>query len=175
MDFLSSPPLWAGALLIFCLRVVEMSLDTLRVLLVVRGRKAYAWVIGFFQSILFVLAITTALRDLSNPLNILGFAAGFATGVVTGMFIEERLAIGYAHMRIISPGWGADIANQLREEGHALTEVPARGRDGTVTLINCSVLRKHIGPITRKVKEIDPQAFISTEDLRPVRRGFWRA
>ncbi|MDX1436353.1 MAG: DUF5698 domain-containing protein [Anaerolineales bacterium] len=175
MDFLSSPQIWAGALLIFTIRVVEMSCDTLRILMVVRNRKAYAWGIGFVQSILFVIAITAALSNLSNPLNILGFAAGFATGTVVGMLIEERLAIGYTHMRIVSAGFGSKIANQLREEGHALTEVPARGKDGAVTLINCSVLRKYVDPITVMVKGIDPNAFITAEDLRPVRRGFWRA
>ncbi|HJS28959.1 MAG TPA: DUF5698 domain-containing protein [Anaerolineales bacterium] len=175
MDFFTSIPVWAGVLLIFLLRVLEMSFDTVRVLMVVRNRKAYAWGIGFFQSILFVLAITTVLSNLGNPLNVLAYAAGFATGVVIGMMVEERMAIGFTHIRIVSPGLGAKIADRLRADGHALTEVPARGKDGAVTLINCSVLRKHVDPITRTVKQIDPNAFITAEDLRPVRRGFWRA
>jgi uncharacterized protein YebE (UPF0316 family) len=91
------------------------------------------------------------------------------------MMVEERMAIGFTHIRIVSPGLGAKIADRLRADGHALTEVPARGKDGAVTLINCSVLRKHVDPITRTVKQIDPNAFITAEDLRPVRRGFWRA
>lgn len=175
MDIFSTFPVWATALLIFSLRVVEMSLDTLRVLMVVRNRKAYAWTLGFFQAVLFVAAISGALSNLSNVLNVIGWAAGFATGTVVGMLIEERLAIGYTHIRIVSPGLGSKIADQLRDEGHALTEVPARGKDGAVTLINCSVLRKYVDPISRLVKGIDPHAFVTSEDLRPVRRGFWRA
>jgi uncharacterized protein YebE (UPF0316 family) len=175
MDFFDTLPIWAGALFVFALRVFEMSLDTVRVLMVVRNRQGYAWGIGFFQSILFVVAITTVLSNLTEPVTVIAYAAGFATGVVIGMYVEERMAIGYTHIRIVSPGLGAKIADQLREDGHALTEVPARGKDGAVTLINCSVLRKYVDPITRTVKEIDPQAFITAEELRPVRRGFWRA
>src|SRR5512139_1669434 len=96
-----------SALLIFALRVSDMSLDTLRVLVVMRGRKGAAWVLGFFQSMIFVVAITSVLQHLDNPLNILGYAAGFATGIVVGMSIEERLAIGHVQLSIISPRRGA--------------------------------------------------------------------
>ena len=89
-----SPAAWFAALGIFALRVSDMTLDTLRLLFVVRGRKGISWVLGFFQSVIFVIAITSVLSHLDNPLNIIGYAAGFATGNVVGMWIEERLAIG---------------------------------------------------------------------------------
>ena len=152
-----------------------MTLDTLRVLFVMRGRKLNAWILGFFQALVFVIAISTVLRDLSNPLNILGYAAGFATGVVVGMTIEQRLAIGHVHLRVISPTRGTGIAEKLRGEGYAVTEVPARGKDGMVTMLNCSVLRKDTSKVRFMVNEVDPDAFITSEDIRPIRRGFWRA
>jgi uncharacterized protein YebE (UPF0316 family) len=175
MSFLSDPASWATAGLIFGLRIVEMSLDTVRVLLVMRGRKAVAWVIGFCQSVLFVLAITTVLSNLDNFLTALGYAGGFATGNVLGMVIEERLAIGHTHLRIISSRAGAGIAAALRDEGYAVTEISGRGKDGMVTLINCSVLRKHVLKVERISRERDETVFITAEDVRPVRRGFWRA
>ncbi|MBI4768888.1 MAG: DUF2179 domain-containing protein [Chloroflexi bacterium] len=168
------PPL-AAALLIFGLRVIDMSLDTLRFLFVVRGRKAVAWVLGFFQAAVFVLAITSVLSNLKNPWNLVGYAAGFATGVVVGMWIEERLAIGHTHLRIISSWRGPELSARLRDLGHAVTEIPARGKDGTVSLLNCSVLRKDVERVQQLVKEVDPQAFITAQDLRPLWRGFWRA
>jgi len=72
-----------------------MTLDTLRVLVVMRGRRKTAWVLGFFQSLIFVIAITSVLSNLDNPLNILGYAAGFATGIVVGWQLKSawRLAI----------------------------------------------------------------------------------
>lgn len=167
--------IWLSAGLIFALRVADMSLDTMRVLVVMRGRKAAAWILGFLQSAIFVIAITTVLNDLDNPLNIIGYAAGFATGNVIGMFIEEKLAIGHSHLSIVSPRRGSAVAEHLREAGYAVTEVPARGRDGMVTMLTVNVLRKHIDQVRSLVNQIDADAFITAEDIRPVRRGFWRA
>ena len=164
-----------GAGLIFALRVSDMTLDTLRVLVVMRGRKGTAWVLGFFQALIFVIAITTVLSNLDNPLNILGYAAGFATGNVVGMLIEERLAIGHIQLSIISPRRGAALAERLRAEGYAITEISARGKDGVVALLSCSVLRKNVAKVQQLVNEVDESAFITAEDVRPVRRGFWRA
>lgn len=175
MEVFLSPQAWLGAGLIFFLRVGDMSLDTMRVLMVMRGKKSTAWVLGFFQSAIFVLAISSVLQNLNNPLNVIGYAAGFATGNVVGMMIEERLAVGHTHMRIISSRRGSAIAERMREEGYAITEIPARGRDGMVSLLNCSVLRKNVDRVHRIINEVDPEAFITAEDVRPVRRGFWRA
>ena len=175
MDILLTTNVLLGAGLVFLLRVSDMTLDTLRVLVVVRGRKALAWVLGFFQAAIFVLAIGTVLKDIDNPIYIVAYAAGFATGNVLGMWIEERMAIGHTHLSIISPTLGAAIAERLRAQGYAVTEIPARGKDGMVTILNCSVLRKNVAEVHRIINEIDPNAFITAEDVRPVRRGFWRA
>ncbi|MBN1148402.1 MAG: DUF2179 domain-containing protein [Anaerolineales bacterium] len=175
METILSLQAWLGAGLIFVLRVMDMSLDTLRVLFVMRGRKGAAWVLGFFQALIFVLAISSVLSNLDNPLNILGYAAGFATGNVIGMFIEERLAVGHVQVSIVSPRWGAAISERMRSEGFAVTEIPARGKDGVVTLLSCSVLRRHVDKVHSIVRQLDTAAFITAEDVRPVRRGFWRA
>jgi uncharacterized protein YebE (UPF0316 family) len=164
-----------SAALIFALRVSDMTLDTLRVLFVMRGRKGIAWVLGFFQSAIFVVAITSVLSNLDNPLNVIGYAAGFATGNVVGMTIEERLAIGHTELRIISSRRGAAIAERLRAEGYAVTEIPARGKDGMVTMLSVSVLRKNNDRVRGMVNDVDAEAFITAEDIRPVRHGFWRA
>lgn len=174
-DFLLSPSAWLAALLIFCLRITDMSLDTLRVLFVVRGRKPIAWVLGFFQSAVYVIAITKVLSNLSNPLTILGYAAGFATGNVVGMLVEERLAIGHIQLQIVSRRRGVALAKALRLGGFGVTEIAARGRDGTVRLLSASVLRKDLNHAKRIVHETDEEAFITSEDVRPVRRGVWRA
>ena len=175
MEFLLSPSAWAAAGIIFVLRVLDMSLDTLRVLVVMRGRRAAAWVLGFFQALIFVLAISSVLNDLDNPLNILGYAAGFATGNVIGMLIEGRLAVGFMQMTIISSSRGAAIAQALRKSGYAVTEIPAHGKDGKVAVLHCSARRREVDDIDTIVLEADPSAFVTAEDVRPVRRGFWRA
>ena len=161
--------------MIFALRVVDMSLDTIRVLFVVRGKKAIVWVLGFFQSLVFVVAISSVLTQLDNILNVIGYATGFATGNLVGMLIEQRLAIGHIMVTIISSNRGAFIAEQLRAGGYAVTEISGRGRDGTVFELHASVLRRDVPNVETIVLEADPQAFITAEDVRPVRRGFWRA
>ena len=175
MNILLSSSIWLGAGLIFCLRLCDMTLDTLRVLMVMRGRKAIVWVFGFCQAAIFVVAISSVLTHLNNPLNVVGYAAGFATGNVIGMLIEDRLAIGHVHLTIVSPRFGCALADYLREQDFGVTEVPARGKDGTVTLLNCSVLRKNVDNVRRLVNHVDPEAFITAQDVRPVRRGYWHA
>ena len=94
---------------------------------------------------------------------------------VIGILIEERLAVGHVQLSIVSPRLGAAISERLRQEGFAITEIPARGKDGMVTLLSCSVLRKKADHVRQIVNEVDESAFITAEDVRPVRRGFWRA
>src|SRR5512136_604818 len=109
MPNLLSLSVWTSAGLIFILRVCDMSLDTLRVLFVMRGRKLIAWGLGFCQSLIFVIAISSVLSHLDNPLNVLGYAAGFATGNVVGLWIEGRLAVGHVQLSIISSRLGTAI------------------------------------------------------------------
>lgn len=175
MEWLLDPNAWLIALGIFALRVVDMAFDTLRVLFVVRGRKALAWILGFLQSLVFIIAIGQVLTGQLKPLSVLGYAAGFATGNVVGMLIEERLAIGHILLTIISSTRGAAIADSLRGAGYGVTEIAGRGKDGTVTVLHVSVQRKRVDAVETVVLESDPAAFITAEDVRPRWRGFWRA
>ena len=164
-----------SAIVIFLLRIGDMSLDTIRVLFVVRGKKKLAWILGFFQALIFVVAISSVLANADSWLNIRGYAAGFATGNVVGMFIEDRMALGHLHLTIYSSMRGAAIAEALRKDGYGVTEISGRGKDGTVTVLHCSVLRRKMDSVETIVLEEDPSAFITTADVRQVRRGFWRA
>ena len=165
---------WIGALVIFGLRVVNMALDTLRMLFTMRGMKALSWVVGFVVSLIYVLLLTSVLSNLNNPLYMIAYSAGFATGGVVGMWIEERLAIGFIHMQVISPRRGVVMAEKLRENGFAVTEIPARGKDGMVSMLNLSVRRKQALAVEKIVNECDEAAFVTSENVHPVRRGFWR-
>ncbi len=175
MEYLNDPHAWFFALLIFVLRVGDMALDTIRVLFVVRGKKLLVWILGFFQSLIFVVAISSVLSELDNILNVIGYATGFATGNLVGMLIENRLAIGHVLITIISSNRGPYIAERLRAGGYAVTEISGRGKNGTVFELHASVLRKDVSQVETIVLESDPQAFVTAEDVRPVRRGFWRS
>ena len=166
---------WWAAVLIFAMRLAGITLDTLRTLLVMRGHRAWAWVVAFVQALLFVVALTWVVSGLTHPLVIAGYALGYATGGVVGIQLERRLALGHVHIRIISPRRGSAIAQALREAGFALTEVPAKGRDGTVDLINLGVVQRQVPQALEIIAAADPDAFITTEVVRPMRRGVWRA
>ena len=175
IDLLLSPTAWLVALGIFLLRVLNLSLDTVRVLMVIRGRKLATWVLGFIQGLIFVYVIGSVISQLDNILNLIAYSAGFGTGNVVGMIVTDRLALGHIHITIVSSSWGAAIVESLRENGFAVTEIPARGRDGAVSMLHCDIRRKDVQRLERLVDEIDESAFITAEEVKPVRRGFWRA
>jgi uncharacterized protein YebE (UPF0316 family) len=162
-----------AALIVFALRLVDITLYTLRIFMVVRGRKGMAWLFGFFQAFVFVNAMRMVLSDLGNWWKILGYAAGFATGMILGMWIEGRLAIGYTHLQVISSRHGAELCEHLRGAGYGVTEFSGMGKDGVVTILDCNIQRKNSVRITEIIQEIDPDAFVTAEAVRSVRRGFW--
>ncbi len=174
MENLLSLDVWLGALMIFSLRLLNMAVATVRLLMVIRGKKLVVWILGFIQPLIYVVVLNTIIQDLGNWFNLFMYAAGFASGNVIGMWVEERMALGHAHVQIISPKLGAAIAERLREKGYAVTEFSGRGRDGVVTLISASVLRKDIELVREIVEEVDESAFITAENLNPIRRGTWR-
>jgi uncharacterized protein YebE (UPF0316 family) len=171
-DLCMLDPLLA-ALTIFLLRCTDVSLYTLRLLMVIRGRKLSAWIFGFFQSTVFVIAIQKVLSGPHSWLYVGAYAAGFASGQVIGMYIEESLGMGYLHMRIVSMRLGQEIAYQLRHAGYGVTEIFARGRDGAVELLHCAIRRRERGHAESIIATIDPGAFITCENVRPLQKGFW--
>lgn len=158
---------------IFMLRVINQSLDTLRVMMMLRGRKLASWILGFAETAVFVIALGSVITGLDNVLNIIAYSAGFATGNTLGMWVEDRLAIGYINLRVVSSKRGNALVERLRKAGFGVTEIPARGKDGTVSLLNLSVRRKEVDEVQELVEGVDKTAFITSEEMRPLRRGFW--
>ena len=163
-----------AGLFIFAMRVLSVSLATTRLMMVVQGRKLLAWITGFFQALIFITIVRDVLLNIGDWTKVLAYSGGFATGVIVGMMIESRIALGYIRLHIISPSRGKQLANSLRENGFGLTEIPAKGKDGAVTLINCNVTRRQVNQVVDIVTDLDPEAFITAESVRSVQRGFWR-
>jgi uncharacterized protein YebE (UPF0316 family) len=167
-------PAWLTAGIILALQTGNITLDTVRTLSVARGRRAISWLTGFGQSLLFVLAIASVLQNLHQPWNLLAYAAGFATGNVLGITIENRLAPGHSLLRIISRGRGPEIAQSLRNAGRGVTELSGRGHDGAVSVLMCHVPRRQVGLVRQTVNGMDAEAFMTAEDVRQIAGG-WRA
>lgn len=173
LESLLSLSIWLGALGIFALRVISIALDTVRFMLTIRGKRGLSWILGFIESVIFVVIMGVVLDDLNNILNIIGYAAGFATGTVVGISIEKRLAIGFSKLSIISSQRGQAVADTLREANYAVTEFAGRGKDGTVSLLHCSLKRKQLKEAQGLILQADPDAFITVEDITPMQRGYW--
>lgn len=160
--------------LIFVLRAADLTLATIRTLTVLRGQRVRTWILGFAQAFLFVTAVAGVLTYLDDAVNLLAYAAGFATGSVIGITIEGWLAPGHSQLTIISRARGTEIATILREAGRGATELPGRGRQGMVSMILCNVPRREIGKAKRLVIKTDPSSFIAVEHVR-LFPGGWRA
>ncbi len=163
------------SLLIFVVRVVGMALDTLRIVLGMRRMHTIAWVLGFFEMVIYVLSIGVVLADVNNVLKVFAYSAGFATGSVVGIWFEGKLAIGYAHIIIITKLPNSLVADALRAKDFAVTEIPAAGKDGAVSLCDLTVARKRVKEVEQIAREADPDAFITIEDITPINRGYWGA
>lgn len=170
MDALFAGP-W-GPLLIFSLRICDVSLALLRTLLAVRNVKVAVPIIGFFEVLIWIFAVGAAIRNLSSPWHLLGYAGGFAMGNVVGMWIEGKLAFGLAIVRVISKHGGVEVAEALREKGFGVTEFAGHGRDGTVEILDTVVKRRHIPEVLRVVDLWDPRAFVMVEEPRLIRHGW---
>lgn len=166
-------PLAAG-LFVFAMRVIDMSLDTLRLLFVMRGRKLLAGGIGVVQATVFILAVSTVLSGPLEPATVVGYALGFGAGVVIGMLAEQRLALGHAMLRVYAPAAGEAIAAGLRAAGFAVTEFSAHGRDGEIAVINSVIARRDTAKAQDIVRRVDPGAFITVDEIQPLQRGYFR-
>jgi len=165
----------ASATLIFILRVLGVTLSTIRVLLMMRGMKLISAGLGFFEVLVYALAIGRVVQDLNNIPNLVGYCLGFSVGTLLGMWLEERMAIGFATVRVISPGQGHMVAEAIRGAGYGATEGRARGKDGIVNTVKTTVRRRDVDGVCEIVHQIAPDAFITIEETRKVERGYLRA
>jgi uncharacterized protein YebE (UPF0316 family) len=164
-------PIWLGAALIFLARVADVTLGTLRISFISKGEKSLAPVIGFFEMMIWLFAIGQVVQNLNNIAYILAYAGGFATGVFTGLQIEDRLARGSRIIRTITREPASELLEALRAAGHGVTSLRAQGMKGEVDLIFSVVQRSHVGPYMALVNTHNPGAFTSIEDVRSVREG----
>lgn len=154
---------WYIPLLIFFARICDVSIGTVRTMLVIAGHRFISAALGFFEVLIWVLAVGGALAYLTNPLALMGYAGGFATGVLIGMSIEERLALGYRMVRVISTRSDLDVSAAMREHGFRVTRVDGRGRSGPVEIAFLVVRRKRMHEVMRVLTAVNPEAFITIE------------
>lgn len=154
-----------GALLIFSLRIVDVSLGTLRIGMLVRGKHTVAGALSFFESLIWLLAAAKVLSTLDSPLQFVAYAGGYASGTMLGSNIERWLAVGKVVLRVIVPVGAPDVQEALRQAGLYVTTVNASGRDGEVRILFSVIARKRLKQAFRVIEATYPKAFITVEEV----------
>ncbi|MBE0617977.1 MAG: DUF2179 domain-containing protein [Proteobacteria bacterium] len=173
VGFLDSPTFtWVVLpLLIFSARIVDVSLQTLRVIFINRGLRLVAPLLGFFEVLIWLLAIGQIMRHLDNFACYLAYGAGFATGTYVGMWIEGKLSLGMVILRVITRVAADALVAELRREEHGVTSIDAAGMAGPVKVLFTVLRRQDLPAVLATVRRYNPNAFYSVEDVRFASEG----
>lgn len=147
-------------LFIFFARVIDVSMGTIRMILIIRGDKIPAAIIGFFEIMVYTVALGMVVGSLNDPIKLLVFCSGFALGVIVGSVIEEKLALGYRGLQVTIDRQHEYIVDELREEGFPVTCWEAQGKLGPKMVMSIMVRRNMADLVEEKVYEKDPSAFV---------------
>lgn len=162
-----------GYLFIFVARVLDMSLDVVRILMLTRDKKLAAALIGFVEVVIFIVALNQVIAGgLDDPLKIIAYAGGFATGNYVGAMIEGYLAVGFLSLQVFPrrEKTGSCI-NTLRAQGFGVTSVVGAGRNGPRTILYVIVKRRDVNKVIDLLEQIDPKIFYNIADARTIRGG----
>jgi uncharacterized protein YebE (UPF0316 family) len=165
LNWLASHP-YFWPVFIFCARVTDVSIGTMRTIFVVRGYRLLAACLGFFEVTIWVIAVSGVIGNLHRWQNIVAYGLGFATGNAVGMWIEQTLAIGMQAIRFISHSRSAAVAEALRFAGFGVTVVPGHGRAGDVSVSYVVATRREAPLVIRVAEQIDPEVFTTVQDIR---------
>ncbi|MEZ5021178.1 MAG: DUF2179 domain-containing protein [Bacteroidales bacterium] len=157
-------------LFIFLARIFDVSLGTLRIIFVTKGMRSVAPLVGFFEVLIWLLAISRIMQDLDNWLCYIAYAAGFASGNFVGMYLEERLAIGHEMIRVITRKDATNLVQELRGKGYGVTSVKAEGIEGEVAVIYIIARRSMIKEVLDEINRFNPRALYTVESIKYVNK-----
>jgi uncharacterized protein YebE (UPF0316 family) len=155
-------------ILIFCARILDVSLDTVRIIFINRNLKYYVAFTAFFAVLIWLMVIRQIFHQLDNPVCYLAYAAGYATGNFVGMIIENKISIGKVIIRAIVRMEAEALVAILRSTGYGVTAMDAEGTTGPVKIVFTIVERSDIKNVVEIIREHNPSAFYSIEDVRMV-------
>ncbi len=158
-------------LLIFLAETCVVTLSTMRIIFVSRGRRFLAPVLGFFEVCIWLFAIGQTMRNLDDIFCSVAFAGGFTLGSFCGVLLERILALGTVVVRIITSKDADGLATRLHEAGFGVTSVEGQGATGPVKVVLSVVPRRRLSFVTALLKEIDPKVFYSIDDIQAASAG----
>ncbi|MEA3392267.1 MAG: DUF2179 domain-containing protein [Candidatus Marinimicrobia bacterium] len=153
-------------LLIMLARICDVTIGTFRIILVSRGERLYASLAGFIEVLIWIVVVSQVMTNLGGWINYIAYAAGFAMGNYIGITLERRLAMGMVIMRVVTSKPADELIEHLKQEYHGVTSIAARGVSGEVRLVLAVIKRKDVPSLLRIVKNYNPKAYVSVEDVR---------
>ncbi|MDW7725518.1 MAG: DUF2179 domain-containing protein [Candidatus Methanoperedens sp.] len=159
--------------LIFTSRIIDVTFGTLRIIFISRGEKFIAPVFGFFEILIWLLAIAQVMTNLTNVTYYLAYAGGFAMGTFVGIYLEEKLAMGILIVRIITKKEANELVENLKSKGYGVTSFDGQGAIGPVKLIFTTIKRKDVDKVVEIIKRFNPKAFYSIEEVRSASEGIF--
>jgi len=160
-------------LLIFLARICDVSIGTMRIIYVSKGKKNIAPFLGFFEVLIWIIAVSRIMQNLDNYICYIAYASGFATGNFIGMLIEERLAVGTQLIRVITPKGGNELVSLLNANGLGATCVEGHGVRENVQLVYTVVHRNDMSKALDVINVFNPKVFYTIEDVRAVSEGIF--
>lgn len=165
--------IYISCLIIFCCRIVDVSLGTVRIIYLTRGQSNLAAVIGFFEMVIYIVALGTVMGNLDHPANIIIYALGFSAGCYVGSKIEEKIAVGFVNVQIITMETCNGMEESLRQMGFGVTSVEGSGKEGPHLILYVMMKRRDLPAFLRNIKQLDDKAFISIMDTRKILGGYF--
>lgn len=158
---------------IFFARVIDVSLSTVRILMLMRGRSVTAAIIGFFEVTIYILALSRVIASLDDPVRLVVYGLGFSVGNLVGGRVEESLALGFATAQVISLDKSEELAEKMREQGFGVTVLEGCGREGTHQILHILLKRRDLPCFLGLIRKVDDQAFVSVMDTRKIFGGYF--
>lgn len=159
--------------LIFLARISDVTIGTIRIVMVAKGQKKIAPVLGFFEVLIWLLAISKIIQNLDNWMCYIAYGAGFATGNYIGMIIEEKLAVGIIQLQIITRVDAHKLIEKLKAEGYGITHQEAHGAVEEVSIIYSIIKRNDLSKVDKIIRTYNPNAFYSIADVKFVNKGVY--
>ncbi len=155
-------------LLIFLARILDVSVNTLRIIFMLHGNKLLAPILGFFEALIWLIAIGQIFQNMGSVFTYLAYAGGFGMGVLVGMLIEEKLAIGKVVIRVITQKPDDNLISYLSEKGLRYSNLKADSNTGKVNILFTVVNRDHLKATLDTIRRFNPQAYYTVEGVKKV-------
>src|SRR5699024_8954833 len=159
--------------IILVVNIVYVSFSTIRMILTLKGKRYVAASVSVLEVFMYIIGLGLVLENLDRFENIIAYAIGYGLGVIVGSIIEEKLALGYITVNVVSSDPQIDFTNQLREKGYGVTSWFSYGMDGDRLSMQILTPRKYELMLYEVIKNIDPRAFIIAYEPKNIQGGFW--